>query len=42
MATQLKMPEAATLFNATMQEELAADQLLIKIGAQEADKRAAA
>ena len=39
-AKQLKMPEAAALLNKTMQEEIQADQLLIKIGAAEADKKA--
>ncbi len=41
-AKQLNMPEAAKLFNDTLQEEKAADQLLSKIGVGEANKKAAA
>ena len=40
-ARELKMPEAEKLLNQTRQEELQADQLLIKIGESQADKRAA-
>ena len=40
-AKQLNMPEAETLFNKTREEEQQAEQLLIKLGAQDADKKAA-
>ncbi len=40
-AKQLNMKEAADLLNKSMQEEIQADQLLIKIGQGEADKKAA-
>jgi ferritin-like metal-binding protein YciE len=40
-AKQLKLPEAEALLNKTMQEEQQADQLLIKLGQQAADKKAA-
>ena len=40
-AKQLKLPEAEALFNQTMKEEQQADQLLIKLGKQQADKKAA-
>ena len=41
-AKQLNMPEAAKLFNDTLQEEKAVDQLLSKIGIRAANKTAAA
>jgi ferritin-like metal-binding protein YciE len=40
-AKQLNLPEAEKLFNTTMQEEQQADQLLIRIGKQQADRKAA-
>jgi ferritin-like metal-binding protein YciE len=40
-AKQLDMKDAAELLNKSMQEEIQADQLLIKIGQKEADKKAA-
>jgi ferritin-like metal-binding protein YciE len=40
-AKVLKLPEAEKLLNQTRQEELQADQLLSRIGAQQADKKAA-
>jgi len=40
-AKQLKLPQAAALLNQTLQEEMKADQLLIKIGAGMVDKMAA-
>jgi ferritin-like metal-binding protein YciE len=39
-AKQLDMPKAAALLNETLAEEIKADQLLIKIGASQADKQA--
>jgi ferritin-like metal-binding protein YciE len=41
-AKQLNMPKAAALLNETLNEEIKADQLLIKIGASQADKKVAA
>lgn len=40
-AKQLKMPEAEKLFNQTRAEEAQTEQLLIKIGEQQADREAA-
>jgi ferritin-like metal-binding protein YciE len=40
-AKRLDMNDAAELLNKNMQEEIQADQLLIKIGQREADKKAA-
>jgi ferritin-like metal-binding protein YciE len=40
-AKQLDMTEAAALLDKSLQEEIQADQLLIKIGQREADKKAA-
>jgi ferritin-like metal-binding protein YciE len=40
-AKQLNMPEAADLLNETFREELAADRLLTRIGATEAESKAA-
>jgi ferritin-like metal-binding protein YciE len=39
-AGQLGMPEAATLLNQTLQEEMKAEKLLTQIGASKADKTA--
>jgi len=39
-AKQLKMPDAVTLLNKTLQEEMKADELLTNIGANTADKKA--
>lgn len=40
-AKQLQLPEAGALLNQTMQEEQETNQLLTKLGAREADKKAA-
>jgi ferritin-like metal-binding protein YciE len=40
-AKQLKLPEAEKLFNQTRQEEAQTEQLLIKLGQQDADRKAA-
>ena len=40
-ARELKLPEAEKLFNQTRQEESQADQLLVRIGQSEADRKAA-
>ena len=40
-AKQLDMPDAEKLFNLTRKEEVDTEQLLIKIGARNADKKAA-
>ena len=41
-ARELKMPEAEKLLNQTRQEESQTEQLLVKLGQQDADRRAAA
>ena len=38
---QMKLPKATALLNETLQEEIKADQLLISIGANNADRKAA-
>jgi ferritin-like metal-binding protein YciE len=40
-ARELKLPQAEQLLNQTRQEEVQTEQLLVKIGQQNADRKAA-